>query len=60
MWDSAMLTNLMDLVKALAANPELEPLLAALVPYMDRADVGIMVHFPIAEGQEPIPAEMHD
>jgi hypothetical protein len=59
-WDTQLLANLMDVIGKLAADSPLLPLLEALVPYMDRADVGIMVHFPIAAGQEPIPAQMHE
>ncbi|OQA45519.1 MAG: hypothetical protein BWY52_01274 [Chloroflexi bacterium ADurb.Bin325] len=59
-WDTQLLQNLMDVVGKLAADSELLPLLEALVPYVDRADIGILVHFPIAAGQEPIPAQMHD
>ncbi len=50
----------MDVVRKLAADNQLLPLLEQVVPYLDRADVGIMIHFPIAAGQEPIPAKMHE
>jgi hypothetical protein len=59
-WDTQLLANLMEVVRSLAKDSELLPLLEQVVPYLDRADVGIMVHFPIAAGQEPIPATMHD
>lgn len=59
-WDTQLLANLMEVVRSLAADSQLLPLLEALVPYVDRADVGILVHFPIAAGQEPIPATMHE
>ncbi len=59
-WDTQLLANLMDVVRKLAADNQLLPLLEQVVPYLDRADVGIMLHFPIAAGQEPIPAKMHE
>ncbi len=59
-WDTQLLANLMDVVRKLAADNQLLPLLEQVVPYLDRADVGIMIHFPIAAGQEPIPAKMHE
>jgi hypothetical protein len=59
-WDTQLLANLMDVVRKVGAASQLVPLLETLVPYMDRADIGIMIHFPIAEGQEAIPAQMHN
>jgi hypothetical protein len=59
-WDTQLLANLMELIKQLAPDAPVLPLLEAMVPYLDRADVGVMLHFPVAEGQTPIPAQMHD
>jgi hypothetical protein len=36
------------------------PLIQAIVPYMDLADIDIMMHFPLASGAQAIPAQMHD
>lgn len=58
-WDTQLLANLMEVVRALATDSPLLPLLEQVVPYLDRADVGIMIHFPVAAGQEVIPAQMH-
>jgi hypothetical protein len=59
-WDSQLLANLVEVYAKLSADAPLLPLIQSLVPYMDRADVGVLLHFPLAAGAAPIPTEMHD
>ncbi len=59
-WDSALLANLVELLSKLAPDMALLPLIQALAPYADRADIGILLHFPLAPGVQAIPAQMHD
>jgi hypothetical protein len=59
-WDTQLLTNLVEVYGQLDPQGALKPLIDALVPTMDRADVGILLHFPLAPGAQAIPAQMHD
>ncbi len=59
-WDSTLLANLVELLSKLAPDMALLPLIQALAPYADRADIGILLHFPLAPGVQAIPAQMHD
>ena len=59
-WDSALLANVVDLYSQLSPDAALLPVIQMFLPYLDRADVGILLHFPPAAGQEAIPATMHD
>jgi hypothetical protein len=59
-WDGALLKNVVDLYGQLSPEAALLPIIQAFLPYLDRADVGILLHFPVAAGQEPIPAKMHE
>jgi hypothetical protein len=58
-WDTQTLANLVELYTRIAGEGGLAPLIEALAPYLDRADIGILIHFPVASGQTPIEAEMH-
>ncbi len=60
LWDSALLANLVELLSKLAPDMALLPLIQNLAPYADRADIGILLHFPLAPGVQAIPAQMHD
>jgi len=60
MWDSALLKNVVDVYSQLSPDAALLPVIQAFLPYLDRADVGILLHFPVAAGKEPIPAKMHE
>jgi hypothetical protein len=60
LWDSALLKNVVDVYSQLSPDAALLPVIQAFLPYLDRADVGILLHFPVAAGQEPIPAKMHE
>jgi hypothetical protein len=59
-WDPQMLKDTMDTIKQIAPDSALLPVLELLLPYMDRGDVDVMVRFPVAAGQTPIPAKMHE
>jgi hypothetical protein len=58
-WDTTLLTNLADLIIQLSPNPQYEELIKGIVPNLDKLDIDILVHFPLAPGAEPIPTEMH-
>jgi hypothetical protein len=60
MWDSALLGNVMDLYSQLSPDSPLLPLIKVILPYLDRADVGVLMHFPLAAGAQVIPAKMHE
>ncbi len=59
-WDSQLLANLVEVYAKVSPEAPLLPLIESMAPYMDRADVGILLHFPLAAGAAPIPAKMHD
>lgn len=59
-WDNVLIGNLVEVIGKVSPDYPLLPLVQALAPDLDRLDVDIMLHFPVAAGQPPIPAEMHD
>ena len=59
-WDGALLENVVELYGQLSPDAPLLPVIRLFLPYLDRADVGILLHFPPAAGKEPIPAKMHE
>lgn len=59
-WDSQLLANLVAVYGQLQPNGALKPLVDAFLPTMDRADIGILLHFPVAPGAQAIPAKMHE
>ena len=61
LWDSALLANATTLLKGyLPADSSAAPLIEAFLPTLDRGDVDILIHLPLAPGATPIPVEMHD
>ncbi len=61
LWDSALLSNATTLLSSyLPADSNITPLIEAFLPTMDRADVDILIHLPLAPGTTPLPVEMHD
>lgn len=60
-WDDAMLGNATDVF--IQFNPGLPTeyieIAKTVVPLVNNADIDIMVHFPLAEGAQPIAAKMH-
>jgi hypothetical protein len=60
-WDTALLSNATELAtQVLPADSAVRPLIEAFLPTLDRADVDIMIHLPLAPGAEPIPVQMHE
>jgi hypothetical protein len=60
MWDSALLGNVMDLYSQLSPDSPLLPLIKVILPYLDRANIDILLHLPLAAGAQAIPAKMHE
>ena len=58
-WDTQLLSNTVDLYSKLSPEAQLLPLIQQIAPYLDRSDIGILLHFPVAAGRTPIPAELH-
>jgi hypothetical protein len=58
-WDSALLKNLAELIVQLFPDSPYKELVALTVPSLDRLDIDILVHFPVAPGTQPIPTHMH-
>jgi hypothetical protein len=58
-WDSQLLKNLAELLVQLFPNSPYQQVIALVVPSLDRLDIDILVHFPVAPGAEPIPTQMH-
>ena len=59
-WDSQLLTNLVEVYGQLQPQGAFKPLVDAFLPTLDRADIGILLHFPLASDAQPIPATMHE
>jgi hypothetical protein len=59
-WDTKLLANLVAVYSKISPDAPMLPLIQAIVPYMDLADIDIMMHFPLASGAQAIPAQMHD
>jgi hypothetical protein len=57
-WDTQLLANAVDLYARLSPDAQLLPLIQQIAPYLDRADLDILLRFP-ATGQPEIPAELH-
>jgi hypothetical protein len=61
LWDSALLANATTLLMGyLPEESGAAPLIEAFLPTLDRGDVDILIHLPLAPGATPIPVEMHD
>lgn len=58
-WDTQLLRNLVDLYSKLSPDAQLLPLIQQVAPYLDRADLNILLRFPKAAGQADIPVELH-
>ena len=58
-WDTKLLANAVDLFTRLSPDAQLLPLIQQIAPYLDRADLGILLRFPMTAGQAEIPAELH-
>ncbi len=58
-WDTGMLTNVADFLARLMPGSPYVQILQFFVPGLDRLDLDILVHFPLAPGAEPIQVQMH-
>jgi hypothetical protein len=58
-WDPALLTNLAELIVQVSPNPAYNDIIMGVVPNLDKLDLDILIHFPLAPGVEPIPTQMH-
>jgi hypothetical protein len=58
-WDTQLLKNAVDLYSKLSPNAQMLPLIQQIAPYLDRADLDVLLRFPKAAGQADIPAELH-
>lgn len=58
-WDTQLLANAVDLYSKLSPDSQLLPLIEQLAPYLDRADMGVLLRFPKAADKTEIPAELH-
>ena len=59
-WDTKLLANAVDTFGQISPDSPILPVIKLFLPYLDRADVGILLHFPPAAGKDVIPAKMHD
>jgi hypothetical protein len=57
-WDTQLLANAVDLYARMSPDAQLLPLVEQIAPYLDRADLGILLRFP-PTGQSEIPVELH-
>lgn len=59
-WDGTTLESAVDVYAQMnaAAPQEVLDLVRMLVPMLGKADVSVMIHFPVAPGAEVIPAKM--
>jgi hypothetical protein len=57
-WDTQLLANAVELYEKLSPEAQLLPLIQQIAPYLDRADLGIVLRFP-KTGQPEIPVELH-
>jgi hypothetical protein len=58
-WDTQLLANAVDLYARMSPDAQMLPLIQQIAPYLDRADLGVLLRFPVAAGQAEIPAELH-
>jgi hypothetical protein len=58
-WDSTFLANAVELYAQLYPTAPYTELVKTVLPGLDRADIDVLIHFPLAAGAEPIPAQFH-
>ncbi|PKO21096.1 MAG: hypothetical protein CVU38_16540 [Chloroflexi bacterium HGW-Chloroflexi-1] len=58
-WDNDLLSGAADLYAQMNPSSPYIELAKLLLPSIDNADIAILVHFPLAAGATPIPAQMH-
>ncbi len=59
LWDDALLKNATDLFTQLHPASPGQSAVQFVGTSLDKTDVDILCHFPIAAGQQPLPARMH-
>ncbi len=59
-WDDTLLKNVTDLYVQANPNSPTNQLVQLAGPFLNKADIDILFHFPLAAGQAPIPAKMHE
>jgi hypothetical protein len=58
-WDDAFLGNAAELYAQTNPGSPYIPLARQLIPMVNKADIDVLVHFPLAAGAQPVPAKMH-
>jgi hypothetical protein len=58
-WDASLLQNLTDLYSQFNPDDPNLAIMQLLIPFLGRADVDILLHLPVAPGQQTLPATMH-
>lgn len=58
-WDDKYLANAADIYAQMNPQSPYVTMAKQILPLVSRADIAVMVHFPVAEGQKPIAAKMH-
>ena len=58
-WNTTLLTNAANLYAQLNPTSPVNDMVKQLAPTVNKLDIGIMVHFPLAADAKPIPAKMH-
>lgn len=58
-WDDQYLNNAADVYAQMNPQSPYVQMARTILPLVSRADIAVMVHFPVAEGQKPIAAKMH-
>jgi hypothetical protein len=59
-WDNSLLTNASQVYGQMNdQNQMLVKAIQQLLPLVNKADLGVLVHFPVAPGKSVIPAKMH-
>lgn len=58
-WDQVMLQNTLDAAQQMYSHLPIDwNMINQLVPLLSNTDVSIMIHLPVAEGQEALPVKM--
>lgn len=58
-WDDTFLNNAADAYAQMNPQSPYIQVAKTILPLVSKADIAVMVHFPVAEGQKPIAAKMH-
>jgi hypothetical protein len=58
-WDNTLLSNAAGLYAQMNPTSPYNDLVKQMAPNLDNADVGVLVHFPLAAGAQPIQIKRH-